>query len=409
MKAVVFTLGCKVNSRESAEIASGLAARGYEVSDELGYADLFVINTCAVTAEAEKKSRQAIARVKKFNPNAKIVVCGCASQRDPEAFSDKGAFVVVGARDKDKLFDLIDIGGIDVAESNAYCEKYLPAKSSRTREYIKIQDGCNNFCSYCIIPYLRGRSVSREKQKIKDEILHLAPAEAVITGINVSDYHCGEDDLASLTEYLSDLNCRIRFGSLEVRVITEKFLQATKKLKDFAPHFHLSLQSGSDAVLKSMNRHYTCAEYAEKVALIREFYPDAAITTDVIAGYSAETDEEFENSYNFCKKIEFSDIHCFPYSVRKGTAGAKLKPIADEVKKARLNKMLELKRELKDKYIEKHLGKTLEFIAEDEENGYFGGYTENYIRVYVKEKPCDKFKVRLTEKYLDGALGEVVK
>lgn len=409
MKAVIFTLGCKVNSRESAEIAGGFAARGYEVSDEPAYADVYVINTCAVTAEAERKSRQAIARLKKFNPQAKVIVCGCASQNAPQSFTEKGAFAVVGARDKDKIFDLLDEGGVDIGASDKYSERYFPLKSGRTREYVKIQDGCNNFCSYCIIPYLRGRSVSRDKKMIKEEIIRLSPVEAVITGINVSDYSFEGDDLASLTEYLADLDCRIRFGSLEACVIDERFLLATKKLKDFAPHFHLSLQSGSDLVLKSMNRHYTCAEYQEKVNLIRSFYPDAAITTDVIVGYSTETEEEFEKSYAFCKNIKFADIHCFPYSVRKGTVGAKLKPIDDAVKKARLDKMLALKQDLKREYLHANLGKTFEFVAEETVDGYCVGYTENYIRVYLNVKGIgEKFKVKLVGEHGDGALAEPV-
>lgn len=408
MKAVVFTLGCKVNSRESASIMQGLKQRGYEVFEEFCPADLYIINTCAVTAEAEKKSRQAIARAKKYNANAKIAVCGCAAQNHPESFKEKGVYLVVGAKNKDKLFDLLDIGGVDISDENGYADGFLPCKTGRTREYIKIQDGCNNFCSYCLIPYLRGRSRSRDKQKIKEEISALSPLEAVITGINVSDYRFNGEDLADLTEFLSDLDCRIRFGSLEVNVITEKFLNATKKLKDFAPHFHLSLQSGCDEVLKSMNRHYTCAEYAEKVALIRRYYPNAAITTDVIAGYSTETDEYFEKSYDFCKSIGFADIHCFPYSVRKGTVGAKLKPLSDGVKKARLEKMLGLKAELKRAYEQKNEGKILEFIAEENIDGYAVGYSENYLRLYVKGGGEGKYKVKVLRPFKDGAEAETV-
>lgn len=409
MKAVVFTLGCKVNSRESACIMQGLKERGYEVFDEFTAADLYVINTCAVTAEAEKKSRQAIARAKRYSENAKIIICGCAAQNHPQAFCDKGAFAVVGAQNKERLFDLLDIGGVDISGGEGRdLGGYLPCKTSKTREYIKIQDGCDNFCSYCIIPYLRGRSRSRDKQKIKQEILHLSPQEAVITGINVSDYNFEGCDLADLLLYLSDLDCRIRIGSLEACVITERFLKATKALKNFAPHFHLSLQSGSNAVLKSMNRHYTAEEYAAKVDLIRSYYPSAAITTDVIVGYSTETDEFFEQSYEFCKKIRFADIHCFPYSVRKGTAGAKLKPIADEVKKQRLNKLLGLKAELKAAYEKQNEGNILQFIAEEQIDGYAAGYSENYLRLYVKGGGLGVYNVRVLGSFKDGALAEEV-
>lgn len=404
MKAVVFTLGCKVNSCESASIMQGLKERGYEVFSEWQNADLYVINTCAVTAEAEKKSRQAIARARKYNSDAKIVVCGCAAQNHPDSFKEKGVFLIVGAKNKERLFDLLDIGGADISGGLQYFETYLPCKTFKTREYVKIQDGCDNFCSYCIIPYLRGRSRSRAMDKIREEIIALSPLEVVITGINVSDYNYNGADLADLLIYLSDIDCRIRIGSLEVGVITEKLLNASKSLKNFAPHFHLSLQSGSNAVLKSMNRHYTAEQYAEKVALIRKFYPDAAITTDVIAGYSTETDENFIESYEFCKKIGFSDIHCFPYSVRKGTVGAKLKPISDDVKKARLNKMLELKFELKSAFIKSNEGKILQFVAEEVEDGYTVGYGENYLRLYVKGERLGAYSVRVSGAFKEGAL-----
>ena len=409
MKAVVFTLGCKVNSRESSCLITGLKEKGYETSDRLEYADVYIINTCAVTSEAEKKSRQAIARAKKFNPNAKIYICGCASQKNPEAFILKGARVVTGAKAKDKILDLLDTEGVFIEESDEYYEKYLPAKSSKTREYVKIQDGCNNFCSYCIIPYLRGRSRSRKIENIVEEITALNAEEIVITGINVSAFDDGGKKLPHLLRALKDFDCRFRFGSLEVGVIDEELLEATKQLKDFAPHFHLSLQSGSDSVLKSMNRHYTANEYAKKVKLIREFYPNAAITTDIIVGYSTETDENFKETVEFCDRICFADVHCFAYSVREGTAGAKLKKLPDDIKKQRLDELLRKKEELKEKIIAQNLGKTLTLICEEEIDGYTVGYTENYLRVFVKGAVLGgKVRVKILQKHQDGALAEVL-
>ena len=409
MKAVVFTLGCKVNSRESACIIAGLKEKGYETSDKLEKADIYVINTCAVTAEAEKKSRQAIARALKFNPNARVFVCGCASQRNPEAFAVKGAKVIIGAKAKDKLLDLLDEDGIFIETKDEYYERYFPAKSSRTREYVKIQDGCDNFCSYCIIPYLRGRSRSRKVESVVEEIALLDPIEAVITGINVSAYDDNGKKLPQLINALTHFDCRLRFGSLEVCSIDEELLLATKNLKDFAPHFHLSLQSGSDSVLKTMNRHYTTAEYAKKVRLIREFYPNSAITTDVIVGYSTETEEHFNETIEFCERIGFADIHCFPYSVREGTVGAKLKKLPDDVKKARLDRLMQKKQELKDRYIDANIGQILTLIPEEQIGDYTVGYTENYIRVYVKGcLPERKIKVKLLARYEDGALAEVM-
>ncbi len=408
-KAVVFTLGCKVNFRESASLMEGLIEKGYDVSEDIERADLYIINTCAVTSEAEKKSRQAVARMRKFNPSAPIYVCGCASQRNPEAFAEKGVKVVTGAKSKDKLIDLLDEDGVFIEQSDDYYEKYLPAKTARTREYIKIQDGCDNFCSYCIIPYLRGRSRSRKIESVLAEISSLSPEEAVITGINVSAYNSEGNGLTALVNALADFSCRIRFGSLEVNVIDDDFLAATKKLKDFAPHFHLSLQSGSDRVLKTMNRRYTTAEYYQKVELIRAYYPDAAITTDVIVGYSTETEQDFCDSVAFCRKVGFADIHCFPYSVRQGTAGARLKKLPDEVKKERLNRMLDVKAELKSSYVISHIGKKLSLIVEEEEDGYYVGYTENYIRVYLEDKASGKTDVVLTEPFRDGALAKIAK
>lgn len=405
-KAVVFTLGCKVNSRESASLMTGLKEKGFEVSEKLGYADLYIINTCAVTAEAEKKSRQTIERARKFNREAAIYVCGCASQNHPEVFKEKGVKVVIGSKSKDKLIDLLEADGIFIEKSDEYYEKYLPAKTQRTREYVKVQDGCDNFCSYCLIPYLRGRSRSRKIENVLQEINSLSPAEVVLTGINLSAYKDGESGLSELIAALSDVQARIRLGSVEVNIVDEKFLDATKRLKDFAPHFHLSLQSGCDPVLKSMNRHYTTEEYFEKVELIRKYYPLAAITTDVIVGYSTETDDNFKQTVEFCKKVAFADIHCFPYSVRKGTVGAKLKPLPEEIKKSRLNTLLQVKKQLKDDFISKNIGKTLEFIPEEYEGDYLTGYTENYIRVYYKgDNPSSKFKVVLTKAFQDGALG----
>ena len=408
-KAVVFTLGCKVNSRESAALMSGLNDKGYEVSDKIEKADLYNINTCAVTAEAEKKSRQAVARMRKFNPDAPIFVCGCASQRDPEAFREKGVKVVVGAKSKDKIIDMLDEDGVFIEKSDEYYEKFMPCKTSRTREYVKIQDGCDNFCSYCIIPYLRGRSRSRKIENVIKEIKALSPLESVITGINISSYNDDGKGLNELIAALSDIDCRIRLGSVEVGVIDEKLLDATKKLKDFAPHFHLSLQSGSDHVLKTMNRRYTAEEYYDRVMLIRKYYPDAAITTDVIVGYSTETEQDFLDSVAFCRKVGFSDIHCFPYSVRQGTAGARLKKLPDEVKKDRLERLLEVKAELKNAYINEHIGKILRVIPEEKEDGYVVGYTENYIRVFMQgEMRCGEFAVLLKEPFKDGALAEFV-
>ena len=259
MKAVVFTLGCKVNECESWSLLAGLQERGFEVSDRLEPADLYILNTCAVTAEAEKKSRQAVARIRAVSKDAPIAVCGCAAERAPEAFLQKnGVFLVTGARQKGELFRLLDEKqrGAHIAAGGGF-DELPPPLQMRARAFIKVQDGCNNFCSYCIIPYLRGRTCSRSLESAAAEILSQKAAEAVITGIDLSSYNDRGRGLSELLLAVKDAPCRIRLGSLEAGVITEHLLEAAKQVRRFAPHFHLSLQSGSDAVLKKMNRHYT--------------------------------------------------------------------------------------------------------------------------------------------------------
>ena len=410
MKAVVFTLGCKVNSCESSSLMNGLEKLGYEVSDKLGYADIYILNTCAVTLEAEKKSRQAVARLRKYNPDASIYVIGCASQNNPDDFLKKeGVRLVLGTASKDKLLSMLSQSGKHIEEAVCYYEEYLPVKSSHTRSYVKIQDGCNNFCSYCLIPYLRGRSRSRSVESIRNELDYLSPPEVVLTGINLSAYNYEGIDLTELIERLNDYDFRLRLSSLEVGVVDQRFLNALKNLKNFAPHFHLSLQSGSTKVLKEMNRHYTAEEYLEKVDLIRKTFPDSAITTDVIVGFSSETDEDFEESCDTCKRASFADIHCFAYSPRKGTKAFELKELDPSVKHSRLVKMLELKSELKRDFIGKFIGKTLSFLPEEYKSGLSEGYSENYIRVYVEGKlPFEITKVKVIQPFLDGVKAKII-
>ncbi|MBO7214739.1 MAG: tRNA (N(6)-L-threonylcarbamoyladenosine(37)-C(2))-methylthiotransferase MtaB [Clostridia bacterium] len=403
MKAVVFTLGCKVNSCESASLMKGLKNLGYTVSEELEFADLYIINTCAVTKEAEKKSRQAIARVKKHNPNAKIIVTGCASERAPDSFLGKdGVSVVTGTACKEKILSLLNENGSYIFDEEE-CFHELPlAESVKSRAFVKIQDGCDNFCSYCIIPYLRGRSRSRDPELIKKEILALNPLEVVLTAINLSAYNFEGMNLTCLIKSLSDVKCRVRLGSLEENIITDEFLQALSSLNDFAPHFHLSLQSGSDSVLKAMNRKYLTADFRAGVALIRKYFPNASITTDIIVGFPTETDSDFENSLNFAKELEFSDIHAFNFSPREGTVAYGLKDIDGNVKKERLNKMLELKETLKSRFLSKNMHTFQDVIIEEFVDGYSVGYTANYIKVYINKKlEVGKYRVYLKE-FLGG-------
>ena len=410
MKAVVFTLGCKVNDCESGSLIRGLQERGWEVSDELDFADLYILNTCAVTGEAEKKSRQAIARVRAVNPDARIIVCGCAAEKTPEIFAKKqNVQLVTGARQKSKILALLDGEGIALDENDkAYDEMPAPV-SLKARAFVKIQDGCNNFCSYCIIPYLRGRSRSRTVESAAEEILANRAEEVVITGIDISSFKDGPRGLPDLLLAVKDAACRIRLGSLEVGAITPQLLDAAKRVRDFAPHFHLSLQSGSDAVLKKMNRHYTGEEYCRRVELIRSCFPDAAITTDIISGFPTETEENFSETLALARRVGFSQIHCFSYSRRTGTVAAKFPELPADVKKRRLHELLDLSHGLRKEYERKFIGKTLELVPEEAVDGYTAGYSENYIRLYVDGRTEHKTKVIARGFHADGLLAETIK
>lgn len=401
MKIVVYNLGCKVNQYESDSIIRELKSRGHEVYDDFAEADAYILNTCAVTNEAERKSRQAIARAKKFNTSAKIIVCGCASENNAEQFSEKdGVTYISGVAGKAKIPDMMESVSVSVADLPTVYEDDMAIDGIRTRAFLKVQDGCNNFCSYCIIPYLRGRSRSRSVSSVVREFDSLSRQvkEVVLTGINLSAY--GNDIGLSLKDLLIALNefdTRIRLGSLEVNVVDKEFLEALKNLKRFCPQFHLSLQSGDDSVLKDMNRHYTTAEYLEKVRLIREYFPDSAITTDLICGYPTESEESFNNTINFIREVNFADMHIFVYSPRKGTRAARLKQIPHEVAKERANNAIKIAEEMKANYLKSHIGSTLEVLVE---NGY--GYSMEYIKVYTDGEDGEIKVIAPSEIYLDG-------
>ncbi len=403
MRAVVFTLGCKVNEVESASIIASLERLGWETSDKLSFADVYVLNTCAVTKEAERKSRQLVSRARKFNPAAQIFVCGCASEKDGEAYFGRGVTFVCGARNKEEIITEIvsRFGGENIG--------LLFPKQTKTRAFIKIQDGCNNFCSYCIIPYLRGREKSRKVEDILGEIANCDSPEVVLNGINISSYGYENKNLSDLIHALYGVDKRLRLGSLECNIINEEFLTALKGLKDFAPQFHLSLQSGSSAVLKAMNRHYTREEYVEKCRLIYKFFPDAAITTDIIAGFATETEADFEESISIISEVGFARVHAFAFSPREGTVAFKLKDLPAEVKRERLHKLLKVSEEAARNYINRFLFKRTDFISEEFSDGFTTGYTPNYIKVYVPLKldAGKKYEVELTEIFKDGAYAKL--
>lgn len=409
----VFTLGCKVNLYESRQIVSQLLQAGYDAFEGLKKADIFVINTCAVTNEAERKSRQAVARCKKLNPSAKILVCGCASQKDPIQFEHDGVVFVKGAGDKASLIKNYVEGndGVEKLPTEYRDGEVFATNVAKTRAFLKVQDGCDNFCTYCIVPYLRGRSRSRKIEDVVAEAKTLTSfKEIVLTGVNISDYKADGGDLTALAKALAFLPMRKRFGSLEDRVITQELLFAMKK-SNFCPHFHLSLQSGSDGVLKKMNRRYTAEQFFESVQLIRKTFPDAGITTDIIVGFPTETKEQFEESKAFALKVGFDDVHVFPFSPRAGTVAAQMTPIDGKEMDRRVAEMTAVKQTLKAQSARRQIGTVQEVLTEESKGDYVVGYTPNYTKVYVPKKAVEKnkiLKVFITKQFEDGVLGDII-
>ncbi len=381
MKVCVLTLGCKVNKYESDSLLNSFKKNGYEISDKLERADVYVINSCAVTSEAEKKSRQMIARALKFNREAQVYVCGCAAQHNPGQFAGK-AKLVKGVANKGAIVSLEGEGeNLDeVPKEYEECEFSL---QPRTRAYIKVQDGCNNFCSYCIIPYLRGRSRSREIESVVKEVKDLSSdiKEIVLTGINLSDYRIdGQLALISLLEKLDKFGFRMRLSSMEEVIANEDFIARLSRLQNFCPHFHLSLQSGSASVLKRMIRRYTPDEFFKACNLIRKYFPLASITTDVIVGFPGESEEEFNETKEFIEKVNFSGLHVFPYSRREGTGAARMVDMAGEIKKRRAACLSELDKRLRQNFVKEN--KFVKVLIEESSPGKSEGFSENYIKCH---------------------------
>lgn len=413
MKVSVLTLGCKVNKYESDALIFELKSRGIDATDNLEEADAYIINTCAVTNEAERKSRQMIERARKFNPNAEIYVMGCASQNRPVQFEDRNVKMIIGTAGKKKIVDELSHSGTHLFELPTAYEDDLFSAQSLTRAFIKIQDGCDHFCSYCIIPYLRGRSRSRSLESIVSEVEKLPDdvKEVVLVGIDVSDFKIdGKKGLGKLLQTLDKYGKRLRLSSMEDSLIDEEFLKVLSTLKNFCPHFHLSLQSGCDNVLKKMNRHYTTDEFAGSVALIRKYFPLAGITTDIIVGFPTETEEDFEETLKFVERVKFSQLHIFPYSKRDGTAASKLyKDLSGKVKNERVKRLEELGDRLKTEFLREN--KTGKVLIEAKNGDYFDGYTENYIKCYVSGdlKVGEIVDVQIEKPFKDGVLATAKK
>lgn len=400
MKTVAFcTLGCKVNQYETNAMMQKMIEAGYEVVDFETKADIYIINTCTVTNMADKKSRQMLRRVKEINPEAILVAVGCYAQVAKEKLEQIPEIdLILGINEKNDIVKYVEQASkntyvSDVLHQTEFLDFGDVTYTEKTRAVIKVQDGCNQFCSYCIIPYARGRIRSRKPESVIKEITDVAKEgikEVVITGIHIASY--GKDfnaeyRLIDLLEEIQKVDGiqRIRLGSLEPTLITEEFVTRLKKLSKICDHFHLSLQSGCNETLKRMNRKYTTDQFRHVVELLRNAYPEVHLTTDVIVGFPGETEEEFNKTYEFLKEIKFYKMHVFKYSPRSGTVAAKMpNQIDGNIKEERSNKLIELSDENEKEYNQKYIGKEVEVLLEEREGEYLKGHTTNYMVVKMK-------------------------
>lgn len=408
MKKVKFsTLGCKVNQYETEAMAELFVKNGYEITEDYN-CDVFVLNTCTVTNLSDRKSRQQISKIRSENSDAIIAVVGCYSQVSPDEIENiEGVNVILGTKYRKEIVELCELAQSSnkiinkvesIGKNREFEELTINTEHSMTRAYIKIQEGCSQFCSYCIIPYARGPIRSRNIRDIVLEAKRLADngfKEIVLTGIHVASYGKDLDNndigLIDVIEDIGQIDKikRIRLSSLEPRIVDKQFLDRLSKVEQFCDHFHLSLQSGSDSILQSMNRKYDTDLYEKTINLIREYYPNAAITTDIIVGFPGETDENFEKTLNFVDKIQFSKIHVFKYSNRKGTVASKMKnQVSGVVKKERSKLLIEKSKYYTDKFLDNMLNQPIKVLFESKnDDGYIKGYTTNYIRVKREYNP----------------------
>ena len=411
-KAALHNLGCKVNAYETEAMQELLEQNGYEIVPFQEGADIYIINTCTVTNMADRKSRQMIHRAKKMNPDAIVVAAGCYVQAQENSDKiDECIDIVIGNNKKQNLIEILEeyeqkrkeADGvfvqqevIDINHTKEYEELHLTKTAEHTRAYIKVQDGCNQFCTYCIIPYMRGRVRSRRKEEVVEEVSALAAngyKEVVLTGIHLSSYGVDFEEKETLLSLIQAVHAiegieRIRLGSLEPRIITEEFASALSALPKICPHFHLSLQSGCEETLKRMNRRYSAEEYFEKCMLLRKYFENPALTTDIIVGFPGETGEEFEESRAFVEKVNFYETHIFKYSKRQGTKAAVMpNQVPEPEKTKRSNTLLALDERNRKAYEEQFSGKETEILVEEqmEKDGktYWIGHTKEYIRLAI--------------------------
>lgn len=430
-KTVAFcTLGCKVNQYETNAMIEQFINKGYTIKEFNEKADIYIINTCTVTNMADRKSRQMLRRVKEINPNALVVACGCYAQVAKEELEKISEIdLIYGTNEKNKIAEYIEEyqktyqKGTEVAKGNVpngkvtdvmYQKEFLDFGTTdyteKTRAVIKVQDGCDRFCSYCIIPYARGHVRSRKIESVVEEITKIAQKgikEVVITGIHVASYGKDFKEKKQLIDLLEEINKidgieRIRLGSLEPTLINEEFLERLTKLEKICDHFHLSLQSGCDETLKRMNRRYTTEQFKKCTELLKMAYPNVSLTTDIIVGFPGETEEEFNKTYEFLKDINFYQMHIFKYSPRKGTKAAVMaNQIDGKVKEERSNKLIELSHQNEIKHNEKEIGKELEVLWEEQDGDYIKGHTTNYkvVKIHYQniENTITKVKIEKVE------------
>ena len=443
-KAALHNLGCKVNAYETEAMQQQLEERGYEIVPFDQKADVYIINTCSVTNIADRKSRQMLHRAKKLNPEAVVVAAGCYVQVASDALKeDDSVDIIVGNNNKARLADILeeymkdrqgDEGGyvLDIARAREYEELHVSRLGEHTRAFIKVQDGCNQFCSYCIIPYARGRVRSRKPEDVEAEVKGLVARgyrEVVLTGIHLSSYGTehmegspvkgGDWDSGPLWDLIERIHRvegleRIRLGSLEPRIITREFAEKLAGLPEFCPHFPLSLQSGCDATLKRMNRHYTTEDYLRRCGILREIFDHPAITTDVIAGFPGETEEEFEETRRFLETVRFYEMHVFKYSKRQGTRAAVMEDqVSEQVKARRSDVLLELEKTMSREYRERFAGSRVSVLFEEaaEIGGkwYMMGHTPQYVRAALPLEDGmnrEEFGGRIMELFASGLLND---
>ena len=424
-KVALHNLGCKVNSYETEAMSQLLANAGYEIVSFSEKADVYIVNTCSVTNMADRKSRQMLHKAKKMNEDAIVVATGCYVQTASEKIAeDLSVDIIVGNNKKKEIVEILQEYFkehkknyiIDINKTDEYEDLEIATVTEHTRAHLKIQDGCNNFCSYCIIPYARGRIRSRKMDSIKDELERLANngfKEVVFTGINLSCYDDNGKKLIDVIELAENTEGieRIRLGSLDPEVVTEEFAHRLSKVTKICPHFHLSMQSGCDTTLKAMNRHYTSEEYYNKCMLLREKFINPAFTTDVIVGFPQESDEDYATTREFVKKVGFSELHVFKYSRRDGTVAAKMIGQVDEtIKSKRSEDLISVGESLKENYRKEKIGEKVSVLFEEEKeiNGikYQVGHTKEYIEVAVetKENLAGKIEEVFLKDFIDNEI-----